>query len=630
MIEVWISGRARRAVIDDGQDVRVLRYGAPADFEPCSPRQIDALRDAGAAELRALDVPPDPRTLYAELASAVAAAHACSGLEALLDAGFSNGVRRAMAEALETLFEDTATARAASAFLHEAPLPFVPDTPGALELCEQAHATRLAALLAQYDERLTVLRAAWDAWNELAGEMELGPQARRWFAASGGFAALAADIREPPQRGFGQWLVSQVASAPAEMGPAARVLKRLETLVRQRLARYDWPVAAAVQIVAEADEHYGHDAAPTLSRNPLESVQAQIAGILDALRRGKEERADSFVDELCDYQRRSGDVVYLAKSLCNLAQQASAVGRDDYAERLLQRAVTEAPGDGWTWQQLSTAYRRCGKLAEAEVAAERALQFDPTVVARTGRAEVLKAQGRYGEALEAYDEATRLFPGDVVARTGRAEVLKAQGRYGEALEAYDEATRLFPESAFTRIGRAYLLVLMQRLTEALASLPSGRPLTQQDWIAFHIRGMAHLRAGSLGDAQRLFEVGVRECPAAVQRDAFRRALAVTLIHQRRYEEAASQIEVQSAWGDVVLKAGSNLLAAHAWGGAGRREQARARFEPVASLELPLVARLRDALGERYELSSQPPLWPTPADMLDQIIEEEEFRLLAAA
>ena len=600
MIEVWISGRARRAVVDDGQDVRLLRYGAPDELEPCSPRQIDALRDAGASEWRVLSGEIDTQALHADLARAVATARARSGLETVLDAGFSDGARRATARETEALVEDETVARTASAFLHEAPLHGAPDVQGALALCQSAGAVRLAAMIAQYDQRLMILRAAWDAWDELAREAELSPRTRQWFAARGGFAELAADVREPSRRGFGLWLVAQAATAPREFGGgAARTLKHLQTLVQGRLSRYDWPGdAARVQVVAEAGERYGDDDTPKPRdrRSAFDSVQAQIAGILDALRNGREERADGFVDDLCKYQRQLGDVSYLAKSLCNLAQQATAMGREDYAERLLRRAVTEAPFDGWTWQQLSTAYRRRGKFAEAELAAERALQFDPSVV----------------------------------ARNGRAEVLKAQGRLSEALDAYDEALRLFPQDAFVRNGRAYLLVLMQRINEALASLPAGPPLTQQDWFAFHIRGMAHLRAGSLGDAQRVFESGVRACPTALQRDAFRRALAVTLLRQRRYEEAASQIEVQEVWGGVVPQASADLLIAHAWGEAGRRERARARFEPVARLDLPLIDTLRHALGERYELSPQPPLWPTPADELDHIIAEEEFRLLAAA
>ena len=66
------------------------------------------------------------------------------------------------------------------------------------------------------------------------------------------------------------------------------------------------------------------------------------------------------------------------------------------------------------------------------------------MVARNGKAEVLKAQGRLDEALAEYEFAVRDFPGNVVARSGKAEVLKAQGRLDEALAEYEFAVRDFP------------------------------------------------------------------------------------------------------------------------------------------------------------------------------------------
>lgn len=266
MIEVWISGRTRRAVVDDGQDVRLLRYGAPDDLEPCSPRQIDTLRDAGAAELRVLSAQPDPRALHAELARAVAVARARSGLETLLDPDFSLAVRHLAAEEVEALLGDAVVARATAARLEVGPLPVEPDVRGARRLCDAPRLQRVAALVEAYGDKLSVLRAAWDAWDELVRRADLDvaaqENAREWFATSGGFAALSDEVRQPTRHAFSRWLVSRAASAPAPMRTAARTLKRLPKLVRARLSSYDAPsVLAPAAIVAESGKRF-HEHGP--------------------------------------------------------------------------------------------------------------------------------------------------------------------------------------------------------------------------------------------------------------------------------------------------------------------------------------------------------------------------------
>ena len=78
---------------------------------------------------------------------------------------------------------------------------------------------------------------------------------------------------------------------------------------------------------------------------------------------------------------------------------------------------------------------------------------------------------RLEEALSAYETTIERFPENVVAQTGRAEVLKALGRYTEALALYEEIERRFPEDVVLRTGRAGLLVVMGRHQAARAFLP---------------------------------------------------------------------------------------------------------------------------------------------------------------
>ena len=51
-------------------------------------------------------------------------------------------------------------------------------------------------------------------------------------------------------------------------------------------------------------------------------------------------------------------------------------------------------------------------------------------------------QGRYDEAIKAYNEAIRLDPEDAEAWFGKGSALDSLGKYDEAIKAYDEAIRL--------------------------------------------------------------------------------------------------------------------------------------------------------------------------------------------
>src|SRR4030095_10685169 len=92
------------------------------------------------------------------------------------------------------------------------------------------------------------------------------------------------------------------------------------------------------------------------------------------------------------------------------------------------------------------------------------------------------------------------FPETVVARSGRAEVLKSQNRLGEALAAYESVIADFPEGVVARNAPASRPALRRRWEEARSILPGLSPITEQDWIGYHIRAMVLLRMGRLEEA----------------------------------------------------------------------------------------------------------------------------------
>jgi tetratricopeptide (TPR) repeat protein len=244
--------------------------------------------------------------------------------------------------------------------------------------------------------------------------------------------------------------------------------------------------------------------------------------------------------------------------------------------------------------------------------------FPHDVVARTGRAEVLKALGRLDEALQEYDSAVRDFPQNVVARTGRAEVLKALGRLDEALQEYDSIRTQFPGDRYSQIAKASVLVLLERYEEALRLLPQESPRTLDEWIGYHIRGMVSLRNGDIASAVRIFERGMRESLWATPRGYFRRALAVAKLRRSEFSAAAE------ALGDEPAPV-SDVLRIHAFGGLGEKEKAQAALGRIKSNRLPTLVIIRNELEARYVFPNQ-----TRALHSDEWLSARECDLLLAA
>jgi tetratricopeptide (TPR) repeat protein len=262
-----------------------------------------------------------------------------------------------------------------------------------------------------------------------------------------------------------------------------------------------------------------------------------------------------------------------------------------------------------------------GRYEDALAAYEAASKAHPeNAASKNGRAEVLKALGRYEDALAAYEAARKAHPEDAVAKNGRAEVLKALGRYEDALAAYEAASKAHTEDAVAKNGRACLLAKVGRSREALALLPDFPITRANDWIGYHIRGMVLLRQGNVDEAIQIFNRGVSSCPMALQRDYFHTALAVAHLRRREYA-VASEILAQVKLSQVQA---TNLISIHAFGTIGQTQAAseasRRLIDPVP---IP-IAELVEELRRRY-VRGEP---PKHSD--DWVFEQEADALLIAA
>ncbi|HEY7329544.1 MAG TPA: tetratricopeptide repeat protein [Gemmataceae bacterium] len=173
----------------------------------------------------------------------------------------------------------------------------------------------------------------------------------------------------------------------------------------------------------------------------------------------------------------------------------------------LEKAVALRPGECQAHVLLAQAFERRKQYAEADRAAETAIRLRPdlTLVHRT-RAELLWQRGELVEALRHYDKAialerkkgtSPLLTEDYLAQ-GR--IRHAQGRFAEAVAAYDSALHLAPQLARAHYYRGESLLALNRFPEAERAfsecLCNGPPFGS----GFRRRGLARVRQGHFAGA----------------------------------------------------------------------------------------------------------------------------------
>ena len=297
------------------------------------------------------------------------------------------------------------------------------------------------------------------------------------------------------------------------------------------------------------------------SYDAFQNVNRQKEAILDQLGKRNFQQVERFVDDLVRDQLIHERSDLAAKSLCDLAKSAKDLGFTDYQLEWSSRAKEVCPSDPWVHTHFADALLGHGELGRAlDAYAATVRDFPENVVARNGKAEVLKAMGRLPEALDVYAATVRDFPEDVVARTGKAEVLKAMGRLPEALEAYAATLRDFPEDVVARNGRAEVLKAMGRLLEALDAYATTVRDFPKNVVARTGKAEVLKAMGRLPEALDAYEAAVRDFP---NNAVARTGMATLLVLLTRYEEAAAlvrtdQTQTRDEWIGLHIRASIKL------------------------------------------------------------------------
>jgi tetratricopeptide (TPR) repeat protein len=613
MTNAIVSGRSRRALLIDGQSLR--SFELDDSVVVVSRTRLDLPFLFGdASDLRTLGN-ATAETVERKLQEDSDFTLALDLVLISLDQELSKDLRQEALEGLADLFVEKAILDRIENVLYSKPLPEDSDLPGALLLVSSEPTSAIVQFLGRLRDYQLLIARVEQAWEAIPQETFGSEDNRKIFRE----AAL--------EQGLARALVTLEASAStstfllkAGLNPSIKGLPNHRQVLQAWIAPFrrlrEMPTLLSDQEEKEdfSEEQRFARRGRIDRRAVLREAVKRKSVIIEAMRRRDLARVHDLVDELVAYQQTNSESRHTAKSLCDLAMEAKDLGMTSLQLSLTERSVNIAPGDGWSWAQYADALLGMQRLTEALKAYGQALAFDAGVVAKSGRAEVLKAQGRFADALAAFDEVISLHPDNVVAKNGRAEVLKAQGRFADALAAFDEVISRHPDNVVAKSGRAEVLKAQGRFADALAAFDEVISRHPDNVVAKNGRAEVLKAQGRFADALAAFDEVINLHPDNVVAKSGR---AEVLKAQGRFADALAAFdEVISRHPDnVVAKSGrAEVLKAQ-----GRFADALAAFDEVINLHpddvvakngraevLKAQGRFADALAAFDEVISRHP------------------------
>ncbi len=666
-MEAVISGRSGSALLIDGDKLHSIHVNKPGKMIPLHEAGIHFLF-GDANDLSFLENVGQSKVVK-HLEHARDKEDALLLALMVLDSEEPSDIRQEAAEVLNDMMDSSFISEHLESVFYARTPPKSADMKGAFDVCKIVAADKVLKLVQRIKARETLIFQVRSACDEIPGKYFDSSEDRSYFQSIAVREGLFKELVKikAQERTVDSFLFESMTKPDiiglrnyrqilhAWIEPLK--LKRVDTtLSHQEMIADELP---ASQITERKMKHKKINGAAV-----FENVEVQKKAIVEAIKHRDHARFEKFVNELVKFHFETGGAEYAVKSLCDLAMAAKRFYRFDLQLHLIQWSIDLKPGDGWAWAQYGDALLKLNKFQEAFRAYDNAELFGKALIAKTGRAEVLKALYRLDEALAAYDEVIVQHPeevvakngraevlkalyrldealaaydevidqhpgdmvaktgraevlkalnrldealaaydevidqhsGDVVAKTGRAEVLKALNRLDEALAAYDEVIDQHPENAVAKNGRALVLAAMKKYDEALELLPEKDPISQHEWIGYHIRGMILLRMGDLSAAKNLFQNGINTNPSPIGKEYFSTALAVIQLKMKDYKSASNLLAQVSS---PELEVTADILRVHAFGALGDKKKAAETYSKLPVDPHPVCYEFKEELRRRF-------------------------------
>jgi tetratricopeptide (TPR) repeat protein len=299
-----------------------------------------------------------------------------------------------------------------------------------------------------------------------------------------------------------------LSNQPVDEGVWRRRVERLQAVVSAEPGDVDGREALARTFLAQgAVAAAERELAQILERVP---GHAEANYLLARIRLGQG-RADEALDHLKTAVRTNPSHV-AARTL--LARRLLARGQREQAALQLEAALRADPTRADAKLDLARLYAQDGRLAQASELA-RQLRRDapasPSAAALMGT--VLLAQGRPGDAVDAFTAAIQLGPDLIEAHRGLGRAQQAMGQTDRAVASYERALALDGNDVGALTSLASILGAVPASSDRALTLASRaaklRPAAPD---VLDTLGWVHYRRGAYAEAERALARAVERAP----------------------------------------------------------------------------------------------------------------------
>jgi beta propeller repeat protein len=158
-----------------------------------------------------------------------------------------------------------------------------------------------------------------------------------------------------------------------------------------------------------------------------------------------------------------------------------------------------------------------GKYDQAIQAWDEAIKINPQYTyAWSNKGNILNVLGKYDEAIRACDQAIKINPQYTYAWTNKGNALVGQGRYDEALQAYDQAISINPQSVDAWNNKGNALYLLGKYDDAIKAFDRTISINPQYADAWYNKGVALYQLGMYNSAINAFDQATSLHPMLAQ------------------------------------------------------------------------------------------------------------------
>jgi tetratricopeptide (TPR) repeat protein len=260
----------------------------------------------------------------------------------------------------------------------------------------------------------------------------------------------------------------------------------------------------------------------------------------------------------------------------HIANFFNSIGKPQRAIELMERAVSEAPGDLALRSALATLLTRLGRTEEAEVVLQEAVDQFGIEAAGKQLVRHYRRQRNPQRALEVIEE---IVDGAGGAKEPlqfiRADLLVDVGQ----LDLAEELANHFEEPSYASMIRGRILLVRGDAEAALAAFDEGIVSWPSNAGARYLAGIAALRLGNFERAIIELRESVRVDDAATEAA---RILARLYFDRSEYAEAVTFSAIAQRHGDPAERAEDLKLEARAFSALGEFDRARSAIRALAA------------------------------------------------